>query len=213
MAMPSATGVESSNARMAEYSVPQMKGSAPKSPATGSQIRVTQKLKPNLSMDSCELRHSSAPMATTIAIRRSAKRPVKTRKLRSPPSRNGNRERATNRSPLQLDLLDGGHLQLHDFFWQRSVPQIRSELLPVSQRPLQEVDEGLRLHLVFGTLVQQQPRKGGNRVDALPRGVRDRDAEVLRHALGRDCGRSRDGLHRAFDEFTRGVLNRPEGDI
>ena len=36
-----------SSASTEEYSVPQMNGSAPNSPATGSQISVRQKLSPN----------------------------------------------------------------------------------------------------------------------------------------------------------------------
>ncbi len=46
-AMPSATGVAITSARIDEYIVPQMKGSAPNSPDTGSQISVRQKLNPN----------------------------------------------------------------------------------------------------------------------------------------------------------------------
>ena len=47
IAMPSAIGVAISSASTDEYSVPQMNGSAPNSPATGSQISVRQKLSPN----------------------------------------------------------------------------------------------------------------------------------------------------------------------
>jgi len=46
-AMPSAIGVAISSATIDEYSVPQMNGSAPNSPATGSQISVRQKDRPN----------------------------------------------------------------------------------------------------------------------------------------------------------------------
>ena len=47
MAMPSAIGPAMNSASTAEYSVPQMKGRAPNSPATGSQISVRQKRHPN----------------------------------------------------------------------------------------------------------------------------------------------------------------------
>ena len=40
-----------------------MNGSAPNSPATGSQISVRQKLRPNFSIDSIDCRVSSNPMA------------------------------------------------------------------------------------------------------------------------------------------------------
>jgi hypothetical protein len=49
--MPRATGVERSSARIEEYSVPQMNGRAPNSPATGSQVAVFQKRSPNFSID------------------------------------------------------------------------------------------------------------------------------------------------------------------
>ena len=93
--MPRAMGVERSNARIAEYNVPQMNGSAPKSPETGSHVFVTQKLNPNFSIDNRESCHSTTAMPTTRAISSTANAPVKARKLRSPPSRNGKRERAT----------------------------------------------------------------------------------------------------------------------
>jgi len=49
--MPSATGAAMTSARIDEYSVPQMNGRAPNSPATGSQVSVLQKLRPNLLID------------------------------------------------------------------------------------------------------------------------------------------------------------------
>ena len=52
-----------SSARIDEYSVPQMKGSAPNSPATGSHVLVRQKSKPNFWIDSHDCRASSTPMA------------------------------------------------------------------------------------------------------------------------------------------------------
>ena len=55
-AMPSAIGVAMSSASTDEYSVPQMNGSAPNSPDTGSQISVRQKSKPNFAIDSIDCR-------------------------------------------------------------------------------------------------------------------------------------------------------------
>ena len=64
-AMPSATGVAMSKARIDEYSVPQMNGSAPNCPATGSQISVRQKFKPNFSIESIDWRELE-PIAATM---------------------------------------------------------------------------------------------------------------------------------------------------
>src|SRR4051812_37699242 len=46
-AMPREMGAAMRSARMDEYRVPQMNGSAPNSPATGSHVSVRQKFKPN----------------------------------------------------------------------------------------------------------------------------------------------------------------------
>ena len=61
--MPIATGPAMSSARTDEYSVPQMNGSAPNSPCTGSHVCVRQKSKPNFLIDSIDSRTSSIPMA------------------------------------------------------------------------------------------------------------------------------------------------------
>ncbi len=61
-----------------------MNGSAPNSPATGSQISVRQKLRPNLWIDSIDCRVSSNPMAHTISTRTSANAPVPILNPRSP---------------------------------------------------------------------------------------------------------------------------------
>ena len=76
IAMPSATGVASSNARNEEHSVPQMNGNAPKLPATGSQVDVSQNRRPNARMDSSDSRNSTTAMAPTINTSTSANAPV-----------------------------------------------------------------------------------------------------------------------------------------
>ena len=83
-AMPSAIGVAMRSARIDEYSVPQMNGSAPNSPATGSQVSVRQKLRPNFWIESIDCRVSSNPMAQTMSTRTSANAPVPMRNPRSP---------------------------------------------------------------------------------------------------------------------------------
>ena len=83
-AMPRAIGVEIASARMDEYSVPQMNGRAPNWPATGSQVCVVQKLRPNFWMESMDSRVSSTAMPATMRTRKPAKMPVPNRKPRSP---------------------------------------------------------------------------------------------------------------------------------
>ncbi len=74
-------GVDSMSARTDEYSVPQMNGRAPNSPATGSHVSVIQKCQPNCLMDNWDCRNSSMPIATTMAIRTSPNSPVPPRKI------------------------------------------------------------------------------------------------------------------------------------
>ena len=81
--MPSAIGVEIINASTDEYSVPQMNGRAPNSPATGSQTSVCQNCQPKWRIDSCDSRNSTTAMAPTMAISRRAKAPVPLRKRTS----------------------------------------------------------------------------------------------------------------------------------
>ncbi len=69
------------------YSVPQMNGSAPNSPDTGSQVWPAQNPQPNFSMARWDWRHSSAPIPPTIAMTRRANAPVPIRNPRSPLAR------------------------------------------------------------------------------------------------------------------------------
>src|SRR5579872_2985081 len=78
--MPSATGVAMSRASTDEYSVPQMNGRAPNWPATGSQVSVRQNCQPNWWIEMRDCRHSSKPIAATIAMISTANKPVAARK-------------------------------------------------------------------------------------------------------------------------------------
>ena len=79
-AMPNATGVARTSARIEEYSVPQMKGNAPNWPATGSHVWVRQKSSPNLVIDSIDSRVSTIAIPTTMISNVTAKAPVPTLK-------------------------------------------------------------------------------------------------------------------------------------
>src|SRR5438874_2046171 len=112
-----------------------MKGRAPNSPATGSQISVRQKLQPNSARDRRDSQVNWTPMATTAVTTSAPTSPLPTRKSRSPPL---------------LDLDRAKRLQFHvdDVPGQRRVTEIRRVLLPVAQRPLHEIDHRLRHRLI-----------------------------------------------------------------
>src|SRR5688500_15589600 len=111
-----------------------MKGSAPKSPTTGSQVDVVQKPNPNLRIDSHDSLVRTTPMPATIATTSTANAPVLRRKPRSPW-----RPHFTVRgfsSSGDTNLRQRRELHLHDFGWQWRVAEIGGVLLPVGERPL-----------------------------------------------------------------------------
>src|SRR4029453_14783213 len=115
-----------------------MNGRAPNSPATGSQILPVQNRKPNLSIESCEVRNSSQKMPATSRTQSGAKTPVPSRK---PPSSALRREDGvffidgSRKRSSELDLLEGFHLEGDDLGRERRIAQVRSGLLPVAQGP------------------------------------------------------------------------------
>src|SRR5947208_16824236 len=128
-----------------------MNGSAPNSPATGSQISVRQKFIPNFWTDSTDWRASTTPIAHTRTTSRAPNVPV--------PMRN-------RKSLRDLDSAKGGHLELDDGFRQRRVAEIGAVFLTLGQRPLHEVSHRLCLRLVLPILVQQDARGGADRTQA-----------------------------------------------
>src|ERR1051325_10581884 len=127
-----------------------MNGSAPKSPATGSQVVVCQKPSPNFWIDSHDSLISTAPIATTMAMTSTANAPVPMRKPRSPwlPRRTAPVPAASG----DTNLGERREFQLHNLGRERSVAQLRCELLPVGERPLHELDHRLALRLVLRAL-------------------------------------------------------------
>ena len=69
--------------------MPQMKGRAPKSPATGSQVFVFQKLNPNFVIERRDSRQRTNAIPATRRTTSAAKKPVPARKPRSSPFRRG----------------------------------------------------------------------------------------------------------------------------
>src|SRR5579864_1212055 len=164
-----------------------MKGSAPKLPATGSHVCVRQKSKPNFRMESIDSRASSAAMPATMRISRAPKAPVP---MRNPVSPERLVERMLSRGTRafqnsgRADLLEGHELQLDNTGGQRRIAEVGAVLLTVGERPFHEVDHGLRLGLVLGTLVEQEPGERRDGIHALAGSVRDRHAEIGRHVAG-----------------------------
>src|SRR5260370_3724353 len=60
-----------------------MKGSAPKSPETGSHVEVVQNFRPNFEIDNADCRVNSKAIPRTISNTSAANAPVPMRKLRS----------------------------------------------------------------------------------------------------------------------------------
>src|SRR5262245_35144639 len=174
-----------------------MNGNAPNSPATGSQLLVPQKPSPNFCIDSVESFASVTAIATTISSSAAANAPTPTRNVKS-----DDRTCLGNLYAFQCRLFEHRHVG-----GQRSVTQIRGVLLAVGERPSHEVDHRLAGGFVFGVLVEEQPRKGRNRIGAGSLGVRDRDAEVGWDVWRGYVCRFRHGVHRCLDEFTCGVLD------
>src|SRR6266542_4307471 len=137
-----------------------MKGSAPNSPDTGSQVVPRQKPRPNLAIESREWRHSSNAMPATSSTTSTPNRPVPSRKSRSSALRRGEASFDMGGFPrccLDFDPLDRFHLETDDALRHRSVAQVFGELLAVGHRPFDEVDHDLPALLVFRAFVEEQP--------------------------------------------------------
>src|SRR5687768_8613792 len=109
-----------------------MNGSAPKSPETGSQVRVVQKRSPNSLIDSHDWRVSSTPIAATSTTSSNATEPIA---MRKPNSRRTSGIRSGN-----LDRAERGHFLLNDTLGDRRVAHLGRHFLAVGQRPFHEVD-------------------------------------------------------------------------
>src|SRR5499433_3471559 len=142
-------------------------------------------------------------------------RPDATKKARgretawAPPPRlasaSGISARSQERLPLEGDLPNLGLELLDDGRGDRSVEEIRGVLLPVVDRPPQELHEEFSLGLVRLILVHEEPREARDRVGAVAWRIRQGDAEVRRHVVGGAGGGRRRRLDRGLDELARGV--------
>src|SRR5664279_1093150 len=165
-----------------------MNGSAPKSPATGSQVFVFQKLKPNFAIERCDSLQRTSAIPVTRRTTSAAKKPVPSRNPRSSPLRRGAGRfdivRSCGAESLELDLPESLHLEGDDFLRKRRVAEIGAVLLPVCQSPVHEIDHDLRKLLVLRILVEEQPGKGADGIHTGAGCIRDRDAKVIGHGLG-----------------------------
>ena len=151
-----------------------MKGSAPNSPATGSQVLVRPEAQP-------ELLDRQPRLAGELHADRGHEHQQEQRNTR----------RCATRKPQFADARSAGRSGNLDRSERRQSPASRrcraaarspvgGEFLPVGERPLHEVDHHLRAGLVRRLLVQQHPGERRNRIGAGARRVGDRHAEVGR---------------------------------
>jgi hypothetical protein len=84
IATPRLSGRAITSANTDETSVPKMKGNAPYSSFTGSQVVVVKKFQPNFSIESFDPRYDSYPIRTTSAKIATAKIKVRFLKSTSP---------------------------------------------------------------------------------------------------------------------------------
>src|SRR5262245_36396296 len=127
-----------------------MNGSAPNSPATGSQFVVRQKPKPNFCSDSDDSLVSRTPIAMTMSSSAAAKTPML---MRNPVSVERTR-RLGYLDPAQRSLFERD-----DVRGERGVPEISAVFLAVGQRPLHEIDHRFGGRLVLRLLVEEHPRE------------------------------------------------------
>src|SRR6202521_1028621 len=144
-----------------------MKGSAPNSPETGSQVDVRQNRKPNFAIDRCEVRKSWKPIPATRSTTRSAKKPVPARKPRSSTlfREDGGLRIVSSEPSSNPDSIEGRGLQPDHALRKRRIPELGRILLPVGERPPDEVLHDLRSLLVLRALVEEQPRERRDRID------------------------------------------------
>src|SRR6202171_3803162 len=192
-----------------------MKGSAPNSPETGSQVDVRQNRRPNFAHERCEVRKSSKPIPTTRSTTRSAKKPVPARKPRSSTlfREDGGLRIVSSEPASDPDSIEGRELQRDHALRERSVPEPGRVLLPLGESPPDEVLHDLRSLLVLRALVEEQPRKGRDRIDALAGRIRDRHAKILGHLSGRRSRGRSDRVDGGADGLAVHVPDRAVGDV
>src|SRR5262249_28959887 len=110
------------------------------------------------------------------------------------------------RSPGIRDLLQLCLDLLHDGRGERRVEERGRMLLPVVDRPPQELHERTTLGFVLLILVDEQPREARDGIGLLTRGVRQRHAKIGGHVLGRPSRGPRRGLHTGLSEVAGPVL-------
>src|SRR5713101_8158335 len=176
-----------------------MNGAAPKSSATGSQVRVRKKPHPNLCRGSAEFTHNVCTTMQVIRMTTAAKVRVKRWAIWSPSRIRRSSPCGVQAGPagttsgltataMLVDLADGLQLHLHDFFREAGVAERFSVCLSLSQHPLHELFEDGLFRGVAYCRWNQQPSEAGDRVSALAGRVGDGNAKILRHGLCRaDC--------------------------
>src|SRR5271157_743467 len=160
MAAPMPRGTAKSRASAEVTNVPKMKGSAPNSPALGSQTRVAKKANPNLWRASTEPCQSSKTNSKVMSTTEAANKNVMSRTISSPSRRRVKNEREPATGPALgrivlvvdiscsrklLDAVEGLYLFGHHFLGQLRIGKCLGIVLPVGQHPLHKSFDGITL--------------------------------------------------------------------
>src|SRR6266853_3306216 len=204
-----------------------MNGHAPYWPATGSQVLVTRKDRPNLARDAPELMYSSNTSSPVTSRMLAAAAKVIRYATSSPARRRCTNDRAGLAGPAlvivveeaairharSLDLRDRFLLLGHDRLGQARVGQRLGHILAIREHPGQEILDRFFLGGVADFFRNQQPREARNRVGVLTGRVGDGDTEIVRHLLGGAGGRGRHAGQTGFDESAGNVLHLAVRDL
>src|SRR5271169_5908742 len=207
MAAPMPRGTAMSRATIEVTNVPKMKGSAPNSPALGSQTRVTKKAKPNLWRARTEPCQSSKTKSKVMSTTEPANKKVMRRTISSPSRRRLKNERepatgpALGRVVLVVDIssrrkllnaVESFRLFGYHFLGQLCVGESLGIVLSIGQHPFYETFDGIALGTIREFGRNEQPGKTRDGISSLARGISNGNAEVVGHALRGTGGGSSD---------------------
>src|SRR5271167_1697732 len=228
MAAPMPRGTAMSRATIEVTNVPKMKGSAPNSPALGSQTRVAKKAKPNLWRARTEPCQSSKTKSRVMSTTEAANKNVISRTISSPSRRRLKKDReptrgsALGRVVLEVDISSGRRLLdaveslyffCDHFLGQLCVGKSLGIVLPVGQHPLYETLDSIALGAIREFSWNEQPGKTGDGICRFAWGIRDGNAEVVRHALCGAGGRGRHARKIGLDERAGRILHGSVGHL
>src|SRR5580704_11350699 len=222
MAAPMPRGTAISKASAEVTKVPKIKGSAPKSPALGSQTRVTKKAKPNLWRARTEPCQSSKTKSKVMSTTEPANTKVMSLTISSPSRRRLKNEREPATGPALgrvvlvvdissrrklLDAVESFRLFGYHFLGELCVGKSLSVVLSVGEHPFYEIFDGIAFGAIRKFGRNEQPGKTGDGISSFARSVGNGNAEVIWHALRSTSGSGGHASEIRLDESTRRVLH------